>query len=154
MYRNTDKQIMFLVILLYVLLVGFIAGLIIRTCKQEQPPVEPATYFSDDSRSAELFFLINNLREREELPVLNFELELAERAYKQAKEYSCYNSCYNSCFYYINDNAENAVETVFKVWTTSETYAEMILNEKTRKVGIATYYDEKTQNRVYVAIFN
>ena len=150
MYRNTDKQIMFLVILLYVLLVGFIAGLIIRTCKQEQPPEEPATYFSDDSRSAELFFLINNLREREELPVLNFELDLAEHAYKQAKEYNG-NNC---CFYYINDNAENAVKTVFKVWTTSETYAEMILNEKTRKVGIATYYDEKTQNRVYVAIFN
>ena len=141
---------MFLVILLYVLLVGFIAGLIIRTCKQEQPPEEPATYFSDDTRSAELFFLINNLREREELPVLKYELYLAERAYKQAKEYNG-NSC---CFYYINDNAENTVETVFKVWTTSETYAGMILNEKTRKVGIATYYDEKTQNRVYVAIFD
>ena len=136
---------------LYLLVIGILVGMMFRSCRQNAPPNTPETYFADDSKTAELFYMINNLRELENMNVLQWSIELAETAYARAREYK---HVPGDMFYYINEHAETISETIFKVWVASESAKSTILNNKKRKVGIARYYDYEKETFVFVACFD
>lgn len=152
-YIKAEDEVIFLVILCMVV-IGFVVGYMTRSCESKnETPIETSPnidpIFSDDSRAAEIFFAINDERGKAGLPLLINDTDLVLSAYADAIAFTFD----DTEAIYLSRSEEVRGETVLKVWLDSEYKEKFILNEKIEKIGVITYYEETTKERVYVAKF-
>lgn len=150
--RQTDNYIVILFTIFVLLFVGFVIGYITRSTKPPNAtPTENPIYFSDDSRSAEIYFSINEERALHDLPLLKFDCDIASEAMEDAKFFTFKE---NEAIYIIGKDEPNKTERIMKVWKESAYYSDLILNEDKTKIGVITYCDEQTKMLLYIARFD
>lgn len=151
--RKQELTIITLFVILDVLIIGLLIGYILRaTIKppDEPTPSENEVLFRTDNRASVLYFAINEERIKAKIGTLQYDYELSEKALHDAHNFKFTE---DEAVYVISDLEEAPEQAVLKIWLTSSYRERFLLNENIERIGIITYYEDKTQKRVYVAKF-
>ena len=103
-------------------------------------------YFSDDTYSASVFFLINEERVRRHVAPLEFDADLATEAA---------NGDRRRLYFIIEADEEDQVGMCFRFWKNDPAHLNL-WSEETKRIGVFSY-EEKVESdvyRVYVAKFD